>query len=192
MPTAQRRLPSGDQTVLKKEPEAKKSVGFVNHKIDQQPPKRSFFKRLINSFVISLIIILVILVFGITYVAAASGLVNIPGLSQILYKEPQPLRFVEAEDLNSEGIKSRVAKEISKGKDRVEIFITEGNLTSILNGSMVTERKVENAQVAIFDDGKKMEVFGKMAGSHIFLSAVYNINKDFGALLLRLDFVIES
>ncbi len=126
-----------------------------------------------------MIIVLIILVFGITYVAAASGLVNIPGLSRVFYKEPQPFRQVEAEDLNSEGIKNRVAREISKGNDRVEIFVTEGNLTSILNTSRRTEQKIEDAQVAILDDGKKMEVFGKMVNSNIFLSTTYNISKDF-------------
>lgn len=183
---AQRPSPSEGPIVPKKEPKAERPVNFQTKKI-YQSQKKSFLKRFFKSCIIFSIIILVLLVLGITYVAAASGLVNIPGLSSVLYKIPQPIRMVAAEDLDSEGIKSRVQKEVSKGKDRVEVFITEGNLTSIMNTTTREGQKLEDAQVAIFDNGERMEVFGKMVNSNIYLSAIYNIGKDFEG-----NFKIES
>lgn len=142
----------------------------------QQPPQRRSFFR---SCLIAAIIFLIVVVAGITYVAAASGLVNIPGISKILYQTPQPVREVSAEDLNSEGIKTRVEKEISQGSDRVEVFVTESNLTSIINSSSGDNQRLENPQVAIIDNGQKMEVFGKLINSDIYLTTSYNIGKDF-------------
>lgn len=170
----------------RKEPKGDRPVNFQTKEI-RQSQKKSFFKRFFKSCIILLIIILVLLVLGITYVAAASGLVNIPGLSSVLYKIPQPIRRVAAEDLDTEGIKSRVQKEVSKGNDRVEVFITEGNLTSIMNTTTREGQKLEDAQVTIFDNGERMEVFGKMVNSNIYLSAIYNIGKDFEG-----NFKIES
>ena len=174
----QRPLPSEGPIAPRKEPKEDRQANFQTKEIHQSQ-KKSFLKRFFKSCIIFVIIILVLLVLGITYVAAASGLVNIPGLSSVLYKIPQPVRKVTAEDLDSEGVKSRVQKEVSKGKDQVEIYITEGNLTSIINTTTREGQKLEDAQVAIFDNGKKMEVFGKMPNSKVYLSAVYNIGKDF-------------
>jgi len=140
---------------------------------------RAVIKRFFKSCIIFVIIILVLLVLGITYVASASGLLYIPGISKVLYKNPEPVRKVVAEELNSEGIKNRVTKEVSRGNDRVEVFITEGNLTSIINNTQREEQKLNNIQVAIFDNGEKLEVFGKMPNSNVYLSVAYNIGKDF-------------
>ena len=179
MPTAPK--PSPSPAPIPPERRAKTSPSSSEDRSGKQlpAPKIPFRKRVLRSCLFTALIVCILSIFGITYAATASGLVNIPGLSSVLYKTPQPTREVSEEEMNSGGIKDRVQREVSTGKDQVRVFITEGNLTYILNTNKQEDQKLENAQVAIIDDGSKMEIFGKMINSNVYLSATYNIGKDF-------------
>jgi hypothetical protein len=143
----------------------------------QNIPKVSFWKKFVKVFLIAIIILIIIAVFAVAYVSAATGLVHIPGLSAILYKQPVPSRQVAAESLNPQAIKKRVQSEINQGKDTVEVYLTEGNLTSMIAASN-SETKLENPQIVLIDNGKKIEIFGKLSGSELYLTAFYTLDKD--------------
>ena len=166
MPTVPRLSPS--------QPATAPVIANKNH----FPPKPSFWKKFLKSCGLIIVSILIVAVFGITYIAVKTGFMKVPGISSLLYKNPIPNHQIESEDLNPQAIKNRVQTEVTKGKDPVEVYITEGNLTSIIKTSKREEMRLIDPQVALIDDNK-LEIFGQLVGSNVFLTVVYDIGKDF-------------
>lgn len=111
-----------------------------------------------NCLVYMFVLILVIGGYG-AYWGAKSGLVDVPMLSDKLYQEPKPDYLVTSEKFLSatEILKSLLAgaaKQFAQGKEvaTVDLNITEGQLTSLLQNTLNTQEKNYSlAQVSIHD-----------------------------------------
>jgi hypothetical protein len=148
----------------------------VDPEKNRYSPKQSSWQKILKISFFIFIFILVVGVFGLTYVAASTGFIKIPLLSHLFYQNPSPNHLVIAQELDSSAVKERVQSEVNAGKDSVEVYLTEGNLTSIIKTAELEEAKLTNSQVAILDDSK-IEIFGQLSNSNIFITAVYNIGE---------------
>ncbi|MGI6103485.1 MAG: hypothetical protein ACOYBJ_02610 [Patescibacteria group bacterium] len=94
---------------------------------------------------------------------AASGLVRVPVLSDLVYRAPAPARLVEPSGaLNfSEFIAAQLKEQGTSSGDQVTITLTEGQLTSMLQAPDAGGRVLlKQGQVAI--SGSSLEIFGQV------------------------------
>ena len=107
--------------------------------------------------------VFVLFILGITSVLAASGLVYIPGLSQILYQEPEPTRVVkllEKENLE-EIIQERIEDKVKEtGEKIVEVEFSEQEITTLIGVQKIAEGNLTDLQIVIEKD--YLELYGKI------------------------------
>lgn len=113
--------------------------------------KKSRFKFCCFSCLIVFIIGLLLAL----YVISASGLVNVPGLSSLVFtNEPEPTREVEPETKIEQVMEEKIYNSIVGGSNR--LALTEQELTGLL----AQDKNMEKANIAIEDE--QIEIFAKV------------------------------
>lgn len=144
-------------------------------------PKRSKFKFCCFSCVI----LLVLLLLGAVSALAASGLMYIPGFSQVLYREPQPTRIVKAIEVDNieEYFTQKFEAEYSKkGEDqKLKTEITEEEITTLIQYNFSIKERGKNPdlsdlQVVILP--KHLEFFGRVKRGPINTVFILNIKPE--------------
>lgn len=131
----------------------------------KQPIKLKSAKKGCFSFrncCLSLVALFLVVILFISFTIAASGLVQIPLLTKLLYKDPTPTRYV-SHNLAKADVQKKVQDIIDYGeKDNLEIELSEQEMTALVQGSGFNQNstKVENGQIVI--EPGYLEYFGQI------------------------------
>jgi hypothetical protein len=127
---------------------------------EQHPKKRrSWFKICCCSC----IVLLIIFVLGVTSAIASTGLVYIPGFSQLFYHEPKPTRVVKTLDKNKieDIIQKKIEEQVqNSGKKVVEVEFSEEEITTLMNMQKLIAGNLQDLQLVVEKD--YLELYGKI------------------------------
>ena len=151
--------------------------------LPEKPKKRRNWGKICCFSCVGAFILMLLLL---TSAMAASGLVYIPGFSQLLYKEPKPTRMVKV--LDSEKLQDQIQKRIedaveaNKNKE-IEVEFSESEITTLINTQKVGEGNLKNLQTVL--EPKGLELYGKITSPihTVFILKVVPEVKDGGILL---------
>lgn len=126
----------------------------------QHPKKRrSWFKICCCSC----IVVITLFILGVTSALAATGLVYIPGFSQLFYHEPKPTRVVKILDKDKIDniIQDRIQNKVQdSGKTVITLEFSEEEITTLINMQKLISGNLQDLQLVV--EKNYLEFYGKI------------------------------